>query len=166
MEATSQHILTPEAVVAEIRTWLGTPYHHQASVRGVGADCGGVQRGSADALGIVWPGILDPFATVFLNADWYHHTRREWFLEFLQQIPALVQVPKDDLRLADTLLFRWPGKPHAHTGIVSAMEPSLKMIHSDYKRGVMEEPLTPTWLRLLGAAFRLRVFAEVPRGEL
>ena len=26
-------------VVAEPRRWLGTPYRHQASVRGEGADC-------------------------------------------------------------------------------------------------------------------------------
>ena len=26
-------------IVSEARTWLETPYRHQASVRGVGADC-------------------------------------------------------------------------------------------------------------------------------
>lgn len=162
----SQRILTPETVIAEVRTWLGTPYHHQASVRGVGVDCGGLQRGSAQGLGIVWPGMIEPFATIFLSPDWYHHTKREWFLEFMQQIPVLKQVPKDDIQLADLLIFRWPGKPHAHTGFVSATDPCLKMIHSDYKRGVMQEPVTPEWLRLLGAVFRLRDLAEVPRGEL
>ncbi len=32
-------------VVAAARAWIGTPYHHQASVRGVGADCLGLVRG-------------------------------------------------------------------------------------------------------------------------
>lgn len=26
--------------VAEAITWLGTPYHHQGRVKGVGVDCG------------------------------------------------------------------------------------------------------------------------------
>jgi len=33
------------AVVAAARGWLGTPYRHQASVRGQGADCLGLVRG-------------------------------------------------------------------------------------------------------------------------
>ena len=33
------------AVVAAARRWLGTPYRHQASVRGEGADCLGLVRG-------------------------------------------------------------------------------------------------------------------------
>ena len=33
-------------IVALARAWIGTPYHHQASVRGVGTDCVGLVRGS------------------------------------------------------------------------------------------------------------------------
>jgi NlpC/P60 family putative phage cell wall peptidase len=32
-------------IVAAARIWLGTPYHHQASLRGVGCDCLGLVRG-------------------------------------------------------------------------------------------------------------------------
>lgn len=32
-------------IVAAARQWLGTPYRHQASVRGVGCDCLGLIRG-------------------------------------------------------------------------------------------------------------------------
>lgn len=45
--------ITRAAVVAEARTWIGTPYHHQARVKGVGVDCAGVLIGVARALGIV-----------------------------------------------------------------------------------------------------------------
>lgn len=37
--------IDPCAVVAAARTWIGTPYHHQASLKGVGADCLGLIRG-------------------------------------------------------------------------------------------------------------------------
>jgi hypothetical protein len=30
-------MVTREAIVAAARSWLGTPYHHQASVKGVGS---------------------------------------------------------------------------------------------------------------------------------
>lgn len=33
------------AVVTAARGWIGTPYRHQASVRGAGADCLGLIRG-------------------------------------------------------------------------------------------------------------------------
>ena len=33
------------AIVEAARHWLGTPYHHQASLRGVGCDCLGLVRG-------------------------------------------------------------------------------------------------------------------------
>ena len=34
-----------QALVAEARAWLGTPYRHQAALRGVGCDCLGLVRG-------------------------------------------------------------------------------------------------------------------------
>lgn len=40
------------AIVAEARTWLGTPFHEQASVKGVGCDCLGLIMGVAAALGL------------------------------------------------------------------------------------------------------------------
>ena len=45
--------LTREAIVAEARKWLGTPYWHQASLRGVGCDCLGLVRG-------VWRELVGP----------------------------------------------------------------------------------------------------------
>lgn len=35
----------PERVVIAARAWIGTPYHHQASLMGVGTDCLGLVRG-------------------------------------------------------------------------------------------------------------------------
>lgn len=36
---------TRAAIVAEARGWIGTPYRHQASLKGVGCDCLGLVRG-------------------------------------------------------------------------------------------------------------------------
>lgn len=40
-------MFTREEVIAEARGWLGTPWHHQASLKGVGCDCIGFIRGVA-----------------------------------------------------------------------------------------------------------------------
>lgn len=32
--------------VTEALTWLGTPYHHQGRIKGVGVDCRSIQQGS------------------------------------------------------------------------------------------------------------------------
>lgn len=39
-------------IVTEARTWVDTPFHHQARIKGVGVDCAGVVIGVAHALGL------------------------------------------------------------------------------------------------------------------
>jgi cell wall-associated NlpC family hydrolase len=43
---------TREQIVEEARTYLGTPFHHQARLRGVAVDCVGLIVGVAHALGL------------------------------------------------------------------------------------------------------------------
>lgn len=40
-------------VVIAARDWIGTPYHHQARIKGVGVDCIGIVIGVARELGAV-----------------------------------------------------------------------------------------------------------------
>lgn len=42
-------------VVAAARAWLGTPFHHQGRLQGVGVDCVGLVIGVARTLGLVAP---------------------------------------------------------------------------------------------------------------
>ena len=53
------------AVLAEARSWLGTPYRHQASRKGVGCDCLGLVRGVWRTLDGTEPEAPGPYA-----ADW------------------------------------------------------------------------------------------------
>ena len=54
-----------EQALAEARTWLGTPYQHQASLKGAGCDCLGLVRG-------VWRTLYgdEPEATPPYTPDW------------------------------------------------------------------------------------------------
>ena len=45
MTATPLTPADPSAVLTIARAWLGTPYLHQSSVKGVGCDCLGLARG-------------------------------------------------------------------------------------------------------------------------
>jgi NlpC/P60 family putative phage cell wall peptidase len=67
---------TREQIVASARSWLGTPYHHQASVRGVGCDCLGLIRG-------LWRELLgaEPEAMPAYTRDWGDVTGSEPLLD-------------------------------------------------------------------------------------
>lgn len=48
--------ITRADVVEQARSWLGTPWHHQARLHGVGVDCVGLVIGVARELALVPPG--------------------------------------------------------------------------------------------------------------
>ncbi len=60
-----------DAIVAEATSWLGTPYRHQASLKGVGCDCLGLLRG-------VWRAFHgdEPEAMPAYTPDWAEATGR------------------------------------------------------------------------------------------
>ena len=62
----------PTRVIAIARSWLGTPYHDQASLRGVGCDCLGLARG-------VWREVVgpEPFPIPPYSRDWGETGPRE-----------------------------------------------------------------------------------------
>ncbi|MBL0320066.1 MAG: hypothetical protein IPP74_12385 [Alphaproteobacteria bacterium] len=41
-----------QKIISQARTWLGTPFHHQARLKGKGCDCLGLIVGVADELGL------------------------------------------------------------------------------------------------------------------
>ena len=52
-------------IIAEAQSWLGTPYRHQGSLKGVGCDCLGLVRG-------VWRAVIggEPEALPAYSPDW------------------------------------------------------------------------------------------------
>jgi NlpC/P60 family putative phage cell wall peptidase len=68
-------MVTREAIVKAARSWLGTPYHHQASLKGAGADCLGLIRG-------IWRELYgpEPEAMPAYTRDWGDATGAETLL--------------------------------------------------------------------------------------
>jgi cell wall-associated NlpC family hydrolase len=107
------------AVVAEARSWIRTPYHHAADVKGHGVDCAFLLIRVYCDLGLV-----DSFDPRPYTRDWFLHRDEERYLGFLLARSHEVSEPG----LGDIILFRM-GRCFAHAGIVSQVKP-LRMIHA------------------------------------
>ena len=137
------------AVVEAARGWLGTPYRHQASVRGVGADCLGLVRG-------VWREVVgaEPETTPPYSSDWAEVGGEETLLGAARR--WLVEIPVGAAQVGDVLLFRMSaGAPMKHCAILSdATGPEPRIIHAYWGRSVIESWMGPWWKRRMAAAFR------------
>ena len=132
-------------VVAEARSWIGTPYRHQASLKGVGCDCLGLVRG-------VWRALFgaEPERVPAYSSDWAEATKAESLAAAASR--HLAAVTLDEIAPGDVLLFRWrTGLIAKHAGILTA--PDL-MVHAHDGAVVSEVALAPWWRRRLAYAFR------------
>ena len=130
------------AIVAEARSWLGTPYQHQASAKGAGCDCLGLVRGVWRALYGEEPEPVPPYAP-----DWAEAGGEELMLAAARRRLR----PSNALRPGDVLLFRMAaGAPVKHAAIASAGD---RMIHAYWGRAVVESWMGPWWRGRLAAAF-------------
>jgi NlpC/P60 family putative phage cell wall peptidase len=91
---------TRATLVAEARSWIGTPYRHQASLKRVGCDCLGLVRGVWRAVQGEEPEPVPPYAP-----DWAEASRRETFAEAGRR--HFAEIDPAEFRPGDVLLFRW-----------------------------------------------------------
>src|SRR5262245_14718544 len=102
-------------VISLARTWLGTPYHHQASLKGVGCDCIGLVRG-------IWRELYgaeaEARALPAYTRDWAEAQGRETLLEAARR--HLVEIPHFTAQAGDVLVFRWRrGSLAKHCAVLS-----------------------------------------------
>ena len=131
-------------IVAQARGWIGTPYMHQASLRGVGCDCLGLVRG-------VWRDVVgpEPEDAGAYAPDW----AEAGGVERLAQAGArhFIECARDAWAPGDVLLFRWrDGFVAKHAAIVSS---ATTMIHAHDGAAVCEVSLAPWWRRRLAFAY-------------
>lgn len=136
---------TRDKIIAEARTWLGTPWHHQASVKGVGCDCIGFVRGVAEKFVGSVPLALDYTPTWHL-----YRAEPRMYLGFKQHCD---EIAPEDMRTADILVFG-AGKGPAHH--CAFLTPEGGLIHCYQEAGrVVEHGFSPLWRPRLRHAFRL-----------
>ena len=134
--------------IAQIaRTWIGTPYVHQASAKGAGTDCLGLLRG-------IWRQVYgaEPCAIPPYSMDWSEAGGREDLLHAAQT--WLVQKDLADAASGDVLLFRMrTGAVAKHLGIAGQVGDCPSFIHAYSGHGVVESPLSEPWARKIAARF-------------
>ena len=134
----------PDLVIAVARAWLGTPYHDQASLRGVGCDCLGLARG-------VWREVVgaENFPIPPYSRDWGETGSHEVLANGARRM--MVEVLLADAVPGALILFRMAPRAIAkHVGILTRAD---SFIHSYERLGVIEEVLTPIWRRRIVFAF-------------
>ncbi len=143
-------------ILAIARTWLGTPYRHQASLRGVGCDCLGLVRG-------VWRALYgaEPETPPAYRPDWAEVGGRETLLAGARR--HLVEVRLAEVQPGDVLLFRMAAdSPVKHCAILTALptvhDPQPRMIHAYWGRAVVESWIGPWWARRLAFGFAFPPF--------
>lgn len=137
--------ITRSLIITEVRDWIGTPYRHQASLKGVGCDCLGLVRG-------VWRNVIgaEPERAPPYAPDW----AEAGGVESLADAAArhLIPLERDAIDAGDVVLFRWRAHlPAKHAAIVTTPD---KMVHAHDGAAVAEVAVASWWRRRLAYAFR------------
>jgi NlpC/P60 family putative phage cell wall peptidase len=133
-----------DEIVAAARGWIGTPYRHQAALRGVGCDCLGLLAGVWREITGEEAGPLPPY-----TPDWAEAQGRETFAEGLRA--RMVEIEPGAAREGDVLLFRWRAHlPAKHAGILTGPE---RMVHAQEGAVVTEVALSGWWKRRVAFGF-------------
>lgn len=135
-------------IVAAARTWIGTPYRHQASVKGAGCDCLGLVRG-------VWREVVgpEPETPPAYTATWAElpgGNAEEAMAEAARR--HMEEVSVSEAWAGDILLFRMRANgPAKHAAIISGEN---RMIHAWSGRAVVETSTGRWWRARAAHAFR------------
>lgn len=99
-----------DAVEAEALTWLGTPYHPAAAVRGQGADCGLFPLKVYAALGL-----CPDLPVAGYSPQWSIHQQAERYLEFVRTYAG--EIDRERLGKGDFVVWKF-GRTYSHGAIV------------------------------------------------
>ena len=131
-------------IVATARRWIGTPFHHQASLLQVGCDCLGLVRG-------VWREVIgpEPEITPPYGLDWAAADRADLLKEALMR--HFLPIDGPDFRQGDVLLFCFRSHgPATHLGVATS---TTHIVHAHSGACVTETALGEPWRKRLVGAF-------------
>lgn len=135
-------------VAAEAYRWIDTPYRHQASQRGAGADCLGLIRG-------IWRELCgpEPLAVPPYSLDWAEAAGAETLLIAAQS--CLTPIEMSETVAGDIMLFRM--SPEALCKHIAVRASEKTIIHAYWGRAVVESYLVPYWQKRHAYSFAFPV---------
>ncbi len=140
----TDNALTRAHIVDSARGWIGTPYHHQASCRGVGADCLGLVRG-------VWRELygFDAESAPPYSRDWAEASGIESLIDAAER--HLARIDAATAAAGDVVVFRLrQGLVAKHTAILTG---PTSFVHAMEGGCATEVKLSGWWRRRIAAAF-------------
>jgi cell wall-associated NlpC family hydrolase len=99
------------AIVTEALSWIATPYHHGARLKGVGVDC--AQFVLAVYAGV---GLIPDFDPEAYPHDWHLHRDAERYMTQVERFAHEVAIC--DIKPGDVMLFKF-GRAFSHGAIVT-----------------------------------------------
>jgi NlpC/P60 family putative phage cell wall peptidase len=137
-------------IIIQARTWIGTPFHHQARLKGKGCDCLGLIVGVVDELGL-----KDKNDQPLSGYDEVTYSKEPDGVYLTEKLTALLdEVPIAEARAGDLALFTVRNNPQ-HMAFLTDYEDTLGMVHSYAPaRRVVEHRLDDDWKSRLVKVFR------------
>lgn len=135
---------SPE-IVAEARSWVGTPFLHQARLKGVGVDCVGVILGVGRALDLITAEADAQFGPRFAGYSRAPNPRkmRQGVEFYLDPLPIDHRDEGPDGAVG---WFEWREELPMHLAIMATFEGRRTMIHSYESAGrCVENGCDATW---------------------
>jgi cell wall-associated NlpC family hydrolase len=127
--------ITPEsearqraAVVAEARSWVGTPYRQLGYTKG---PTGAVDCSMLLVAAWVGSGVVEPFDPRPYPPEWHLHRSEERYLAWMQAVAVEVPAP----RVGDVAIYRF-GRCFSHGGVVVS---PTRIVHAFLKCGMCLE---------------------------
>lgn len=125
-------------IIREAREWIGTPFIHQGRTKGVGCDCVGVLKVTAETLGITLEDII----------NYGRFPDSEMLKKHLNKV--LIPISIDKAIPGDILLFKIMGNPQ-HLGLLT----DKGILHTDSTIGrVVEHIFDTKWKKRLVRAYK------------
>jgi cell wall-associated NlpC family hydrolase len=100
-----------QMVISEAESWLKTPFHHEARVKGAGVDCGQLLIAVYSAVGFM----PTDYQLEHYAPDFAQHRDYEWYLSIVEKFSHEILSPDP----GDIVLFKW-GRLYSHGGIVTS----------------------------------------------
>jgi cell wall-associated NlpC family hydrolase len=100
-----------QSVVDTAMTWLRTPYHHQARVKGAGADCAMFPLAVYQECGF----IAEAYQSPAYSSQWHLHRSEELYIAEVEKLA--VEKAQSEILPADFVIFKF-GRTFSHGAIV------------------------------------------------
>lgn len=142
-----------QLIVDQARSWLGTPFHHQAATKGVGCDCIGLIAGVAKELGL--PEANEFFSTPELRS---YGRQPDPTLLLTHCERLLTRIDFSEARPGDVLLMRFKVEPQ-HFALLTRDNPKLILHAYQWAERVVETHLGMNWRSRIFRTYRFKGIA-------